>query len=476
MVTVGLSVILFFNFKKRKRFKKRIIFSILFTSVILALSNNIWLVEVEEHKYSFELDMFFIILVLSFLLTYKLSNYLAEFKTINKKSRADIVFLFIFFILSLLPMSHIDNGLKAKHENRFLATYKPLINDEGKLNYEFGNDFEKFFNDRFFLRSFIVSNFNFIKAICAYKYYETHNAIYIKDKNYVLSKKHVPKPNIYNKDKIFKIAQSLDRFQDFCNKYHIKLYVMIVPYSQHVYQEDIKPFDNQGALIDINKNIDLLINKTKANVIYPFDELKEASKKERTFFKVDHHWTDWGAYIGYRELMKQINKDYPKLKALEESDFNFNYSKKIRKDLSRKFGYGNQINNEASFLLPIKKIILDEQYRYFEYKNKDLIVRKIYNNENLKGEKTYYKNGADLRTIEMGNSMNNNLSPFIQSTFKNTKYYYLNDVKDRAGSEQYKLMKYYKKDILDFKPDIIILCITNTILSKINDFFLEEEN
>jgi len=467
----------FFNFKKKINFKKRILFSILFTAGFVALFNNIWLVKLAKHHYSFKFDIFFIVLVLSFLISFKLSNYLAKFKEIKNNSRIDIAFLSIFFILLFLPMSRIDNySTKAKNENRLLETYKPLINKNGSLNYNFGNDFEKFFNDRFFLRSFLISNYHFIKMLCAYKYYDTGSIVFFKDNNYVFDKKLLPRADDFPKDKVIKTAKALDRFQDWCDKNNIKLYLLVVPYNMHIYQDDIKPLDNPKGLIALNGNVNEFIKNTKTKVIYPFDKLKEGSKKERTFFKTDHHWTDYGAFIGYQELMKEIKKDYPKIRVLGENDFDYHYSKKVRKGLDRKFGAGNQLNRAGAFLLPLRSKILDEEYRYFEYKDKASIVRKQFDNTHRLGEKSFYSKGTDLRVVEIGNSMNNNLLPYIEASFKNVNYFYLNDIKDRKDEEKYKIMKYYKKDILDFKPDIIVLCLTNRVIKRIDEFFLEEEN
>ena len=45
--------------------------------------------------------------------------------------------------------------------------------------------------------------------------------------------------------------------------------------------------------------------------------------------------------------------------------------------------------------------------------------------------------------------------------FSEVKYYRLNNVKNVPNAETFKLLKRYKKDILQFKPDILILNITS---------------
>ena len=74
----------------------------------------------------------------------------------------------------------------------------------------------------------------------------------------------------------------------------------------------------------------------------------------------------------------------------------------------------------------------------------------------------------------MGTSMQENLNGFLPYSFKNLKYYRLNSGK-LSKKEQYKVIKYYKKDILDYNPQILILCLTMDNLDSINSSFMEEK-
>ena len=62
------------------------------------------------------------------------------------------------------------------------------------------------------------------------------------------------------------------------------------------------------------RNGDLIEYIKKASrfpVVFPYEELVEASRQDFVFFKTDHHWTDWGAFAGYQVLMNEIKKDFP---------------------------------------------------------------------------------------------------------------------------------------------------------------------
>ena len=68
---------------------------------------------------------------LFFLLYFKILAWLMKLKWVQNKSRIDIVFLTVFFILLFLPMLHISDAEKSEQENRMLAKYTPLIDYRG---------------------------------------------------------------------------------------------------------------------------------------------------------------------------------------------------------------------------------------------------------------------------------------------------------------------------------------------------------
>lgn len=151
--------------------RKRVLLTAFLTLGLLFISSNIW-----RNNVSFEFLV--IMLVLCSLFAYKIVDYIADFSSIKHKSRIDIIFLTIFFIMLLIPFSHINKEDKSLSENRMLAKWKPLINQEGKLNYNFGKDFESWFNDRFNTREFLVS----VKSIIPHK---TTNKVIVGKKRWL---------------------------------------------------------------------------------------------------------------------------------------------------------------------------------------------------------------------------------------------------------------------------------------------------
>jgi hypothetical protein len=64
----------------------------------------------------------------------------------------------------LIPMSNINLAEKAENENRNLEKYEPFIKNNWQVNYEYGRDFELWFNDRFNGRDKSVKYYNLLKS------------------------------------------------------------------------------------------------------------------------------------------------------------------------------------------------------------------------------------------------------------------------------------------------------------------------
>ena len=74
----------------------------------------------------------------------------------------------------------------------------------------------------------------------------------------------------------------------------------------------------------------------------------------------------------------------------------------------------------------------------------------------------------------MGTSQNENLSEFIPFTFNSVKRLRNNNVQGIKTSEEFKIMKYYEKEMLDYAPNIIIFCITYNNIPELHKIFNKE--
>ncbi len=429
--------------------KKRAIITIILTIAITFLLLS--LIDCLNNKCLIVISIF-----LSFLFFYKIFDYIANFKTIENKSRIDIVFLFIFFIWLFIPMSHIKHRSTSYLIRRPEAQFKSFFVNN-KINYNFGTNFDSFFNDRFFLKDDLIKFYN-QTSIALLRKTSTGN-IY---EDWVYSNSY--KSQKYDSNNF----ENLVKFNTFCANHNIKLYILIVPSKNDIYLPN-----KSGVLINKSqKNLYDEVNKyrNKLNIIYPYDELMMNKNNQYMFYKTEHHWTDDGAFIGYQTLMKEINKDFKEIKPVNQNDYTFFENNLVRGGtFDRKFHYGTT----CSYIGLSKKQFPKyhkTKYRYYKHKNYDKLRCNI-NDSDFRREKLfYYPKGADKRVILLGTSQSESLCEFIPFTFKNVKR-----IRNNTGkipkNDEFKIMKYYKSEILEDKPDILIFCITKENVENLNNMF-----
>ena len=98
-----------------------------------------------------------------------------------------------------------------------------------------------------------------------------------------------------------------------------ELYYLILPNKENVYREKmgLTIYDSESRVEKFLK----AINKTWGNkIIYPKNALIKNKKNEQEYFRQDTHWNDYGAFIGFKEIMKKIEPNY------ENFDYKISYT------------------------------------------------------------------------------------------------------------------------------------------------------
>jgi hypothetical protein len=386
---------------------------------------------------------------------------------IKGKSKADVIFLLIFFLFLFVPMSHIDMSKKSIFENRAFATWKPLFNNSYNINEHFGKDFDSWFGDRFCGRRTFIGIYNYI-----YMCVNGHVGKYILDKE----QNSIYRSTEFAHKKIELIKANVASLYDllsYCRDKKIKLYVLITPIRGDIYEtklaekvvslkkEKIWHNDFLNFIKDIKK-------ESKIKIIYPYEEFKDISLKRRIYHANEHHWTDDGAYIAYLKLMQDIKSDFPKINTLQPDEFN--YHARFEDSVFNEFFIYRDFCLQLALPQNLCKKIYSNKYRQYEHKNVGMLSKLIYK-QFFNETELSYPLGADYRVLLIGTSNIENFEQFIGYTFKNVKKIRLNGVKGIKEEDEFKIMKNYEKEILDYKPDIMILCISYTNLLSLNKIF-----
>ncbi len=442
--------------------KKRTIIAVLLTAGAVVGTYKLW-----HHTSAL---IFISIMILSFLLSYKITDYIADFKTVKNNSRIDIIFLLIFFILLCIPGSHISKAKKAQGENRYLAKKAKFINNH-KLNMSYGKEFNEWFEDRFNLRKNMIRwkvtiDCSLNTTYCGNKkitYYKKGHLFY-RESYYGAKEIAKNKQQILNE-----YANNINKLQRFCNDKNIKLYLLIIPRQAEFFDYPLADKRNYEA-DPADEIIDYLKLNTNTNIIYPKAAMKEANKETPVYFKTDHHWTKKGAYASYYELMKEIKKDFPSVPVLQENSLEKYYDNRVSEWWDRKFNEGQTFRHLGLSKKRYSKNILDTPYLYYKNPNRDKletnakfapIIEIGFNS--IQDNQFYYPNGLDKKVLLIANSFGANLVEFLPYSFKYTARYYDND--------RHMILNTYRNAIDSYQPDILILNMQTAYINQLLNLY-----
>ena len=317
--------------------------------------------------------------------------------------------VYLFFIsIGALSIFDIVNEEKvfSELENRYLKR-KPKLTTESILNGQYAKSYEEYINDNFIYRDKFI-NLKSISESMQLKL-ENNNIIYGKD-GYMFEKFTSFESEI--------LDNNVKAIKEFIQKSKQDVDLMLVPYSVSV-MTDYYPMNLSSVLV----NEEMLIDKVndyigQKNIVDVKKTLME-NKKSYIYYKTDHHWTSYGAYLGYLEFCKKNSiTDIVNLEKLKENkvyDFlgtfyskakAFNAEKDVllyydMPQLQMKIGDGNWES-----IYKVKNLKKRDKYSVFLDGNQSKIIVK--NSKN--------KNGKKLLVLK--DSFANSFIPFIANNYE----------------------------------------------------------
>lgn len=170
-------------------------------------------------------------------------------------------------------------------------------------------------------------------------------------------------------------------------------------------------------------------HQPECHIVDVREKLLEAKKKIRVYDKYDSHWNSFGAFIGYTELMKELQKSDPQLKPLPMSYFNIQWEQRGGGDLSDVMGLNlSEFKPQFSLKNDQSKIVIVKNDNLPE---KSLCIR----NENAT---------TNHKALIFRDSFTSALIPFLNLHFK--EIIYLWDV------------PFSIEEVKKYDPDVVIEC------------------
>lgn len=427
--------------------------AVLFSIIMLCLTIPAWLNMDSEIFINFPLIL--IILSLSYIFILKLPTIVSAFR---EKTLPDILFVIIIFTSLFIPLSNMSREFTSDYEERILAKFPKQV------TLHFGKDLDNWFNDRFLGRDLLIRLHNNLVVLFSGDLVRFPTVHFYKSNGWIFANNSYNGKKYYTKDDLKNISQNIKRLNNFCKQNDIKLYVMVVPSKEIIYQDKdkIKNFtESQNKVLPAIKDVKL---EDKFGILYPQKQfLQLKSRNKYVYFKTDTHPTDDAAYVLYKFFIKNARQNLPNLKMTSLSEYNKSQRKLVRASFDRDtFDYGTYYR----FIHIDDKNLLNTKYTYYDYKKlKDINI----DNDGL--HQTLTNNNGRYKLFILGDSFQENLTYFLISNF------YQID-KWRGNSEELEPKRLSNLDmnvfapiIKRFEPDAVLIVLHQDNMDWLIDMY-----
>ncbi len=128
--------------------------------------------------------------------------------------------------------------------------------------------------------------------------------------------------NPFTEKQLTELQQNLDEVAAIFKKQGTTLVIVVAPTKSSIYP-DYMPAELQ--IIQPQSRFDQLVQYLKQHgqtqILDLRQELIANRKEQQVYYKTDTHWTDYGAYIAYREILNTLQPVFPDLVPHALSDF-----------------------------------------------------------------------------------------------------------------------------------------------------------
>jgi len=224
------------------------------------------------------------------------------------------------------------------------------------------------------------------------------------------------------------IQGKMDRMLSTLREQGISLYVVVPPNKLTIYGDDMQAI---APKFSEESRLDQLVNYCNTHGELKIIDLRpalfKASEEGQTFYNTDTHWNDYGAFIGYTEIMNVISKDFTELQPHPLNDFYQKPTEFIYGDLP----YMNKLLNvkEETILFVLKD---PSEYELVE-KEEDGLLFKTYTT----------KNNTLPKAMTFRDSFFNALFPYVSQHFSRLHSIYTFFINHEL--------------IMDEQPDLLII-------------------
>jgi hypothetical protein len=125
-------------------------------------------------------------------------------------------------------------------------------------------------------------------------------------------------------------------------------YVFVIPPDKHTIYPEYLPdwMVKTGSVTKLDQFFGYMKTNSTVKVIDLRPSLLLAKKVRRTFLQSDTHWNQYGAFIGYQELIRKLSHEFPTIEPLSYKAFDVRFSENPPGDLALMLGQEQKVREK----------------------------------------------------------------------------------------------------------------------------------
>lgn len=351
------------------------------------------------------------------------------------KNKCNVIFSAVILTMLFLPAIRLNRTeTVSEKENRTLAP-RPFLLKDGRINRQYFSEYDSCLNDRFGFRKELIQLNSFVQRHLLGE--KIFNSTALQGKNgwffYISSGDGNNLNDFYKKNLLTESQQEAmrQRAKDiirWCSENNIKPLFIIGPNKHSVYPEHY-PFCRPEGITRADQ-IAQILSSVQADFIFPRDELlkRKSDTNLPLYYETDTHWNSLGAYYASLLAIEKIKNLFPEC-SFPQTEYEQSVS----------------FNTQTGDILPMLSIENAKSTAIsFAPKGETAELYEYIKNEGTNGVQTKGKNTQLPKALVFRDSFYSALEPFLSPLFSES------ECKWKQFREE------DKKDILEYKPDIII--------------------
>jgi len=126
---------------------------------------------------------------------------------------------------------------------------------------------------------------------------------------------------LYTEDELRTIKRNMERERDIMRAHGAPYFILIGPNKSTIYPEYLPhTVRRYRAVTRFDQMADYLRQHSDINLIDIRPALRQAKTSYPVYYKTDLHWNNFGGFVAYREIMRQLSHVYPRVTPLSMED------------------------------------------------------------------------------------------------------------------------------------------------------------